>query len=113
MAAVMSPAAGPAVKLSQTVRCSDEQAMLLEAATAFCRDQSPVSAVRARMTGEHGFDRTVWDEMVKLGWSGLAIPESLGGSGLSLAEAAILSEPMGRHLLATPFASTQLGTGGR
>ena len=108
MAAVITPAAAPAVRLSQSVRFSDEQAMLLEAATAFCRDQSPLSAVRARMGSEHGFERTVWDKMVALGWSGLAIPEALGGSGLSLAEAATLSEPIGRHLLATPFASTQL-----
>ena len=34
----------------------DEQAMLLETATSFCRDQSPPSAVCARFGSETGFD---------------------------------------------------------
>jgi alkylation response protein AidB-like acyl-CoA dehydrogenase len=94
--------------LSTRIRFTDEQAMLLDTATAFCREKSPVAAVRAQLTSVHGFDRAIWDEMVALGWSGIAVPESFGGSGLSLAEVATIAEPMGRHLLATPFASTQL-----
>jgi alkylation response protein AidB-like acyl-CoA dehydrogenase len=94
--------------LPQAIAFTDEQAMLLEAATSFCREQSPTSAVRTRMSSEHGFDRSLWDAMVALGWSGIAIAEQHGGSGLTLAEVAIIAEPMGRHLLATPFASTQL-----
>jgi alkylation response protein AidB-like acyl-CoA dehydrogenase len=46
--------------------------------------------------------------MVALGWSGMAIPEGFGGSGLTLAEVATVTEPIGRHLLATPLFSTQL-----
>ena len=87
---------------------TDEQAMLLETATSFCRDKSPTSAVRTLLTSTHGFDRAVWDEMVALGWSGIAVPERFGGSALTLAEVATITEPMGRRLLATPFVSTQL-----
>ena len=87
---------------------TDEQAMLLETATSFCRDKSPTSAVRTLLTSKHGFDRAVWDEMVALGWSGIAVPERFGGSALTLAEVATITEPMGRRLLATPFVSTQL-----
>ena len=32
--------------LSTDIRFGDEQAMLLETAVAFCRDKSPVAAVR-------------------------------------------------------------------
>jgi alkylation response protein AidB-like acyl-CoA dehydrogenase len=46
--------------------------------------------------------------MVALGWSGMAIPERFGGSGLTLAEVATVTEPIGRHLLSTPLFSTQL-----
>ncbi len=98
--------------LSTLVTFSDEQAMLLETATNFCRDKSPVSKVRELLANDSGFDRAVWDESVKLGWSGIAVPERLGGSGLSLAETATIAEPMGRYLLATPFVSTQLFTQG-
>lgn len=94
--------------LSQAMSFSDEQSMLLETATAFCRDKSPIATVRQRMTTDAGFDRAVWDEMVALGWSGMAIPERFGGSGLTLAEVATVTEPIGRHLLATPLFSTQL-----
>jgi acyl-CoA dehydrogenase len=90
------------------IRFTDEQSMLLDTAVSFCREKSPIRAVRDRLTTELGFERALWDEMVALGWSGIAVPEQLGGSGLSLAEVATIAEPMGRHLLATPFASTQL-----
>jgi hypothetical protein len=94
--------------LSQVMNFSDEQSMLLETAAAFCRDKSPIASVRQRMMTDAGFDRAVWDEMVALGWSGMAIPERFGGSGLTLAEVATVTEPIGRHLLATPLFSTQL-----
>ena len=93
--------------LDTRMRCSDEQAMLLDAATTFCREQSPTSAVRTRMLTDTGYDAAVWREMVALGWLGVAVPERFGGSGLSLADTAVIAEPMGRHLLATPFAGTQ------
>ena len=94
--------------LSTLMTFSEEQAMLLEVANSFCRDKSPISTVRAQLSSEMGFERELWDEMVKLGWSGIAVPEQYGGSGLSLAEVATIAEPMGRQLMATPFVSTQL-----
>jgi hypothetical protein len=36
--------------LSTAIRFSDEQAMLLDSATAFCRERSPSSTVRTLMT---------------------------------------------------------------
>ena len=94
--------------LNTRIAFSDEQAMLLETAMAFCKEKSPIRAVRDLLTSAAGFDRAVWDEMTALGWSGIAIPERFGGSGLSLAEVATVAEAMGRYLLATPFGSTQM-----
>ena len=102
--------------LNHRIRFSDEQAMLLEAATSFCRDQSPPSAVRARFgTGpddNRGFDPAHWQAMVDMGWLGIAVPEAHGGSGLGLGACAVLAEPLGRHLLHTPFVATQLAIQG-
>lgn len=98
--------------LGTEIHYSDEQAMLADSALAFCREHSPTQAVRRQLLSESGFDAELWSAMVALGWLGMAIPEALGGSGLTLAEAAVIAEPMGRHLLATPFASTQLATQG-
>lgn len=98
--------------LSSRITFTDEQPMLLDTAVSFCREKSPLRAVRNQLPTEHGFDQALWAEMVALGWTGIAVPERFGGSGLGLAEAATISEPMGRHLFATPFTSTQLFTQG-
>lgn len=98
--------------LNTGITFSDEQAMLLEAATSFCRDQSPGSAVRARFGTDTGFDPAHWQAMVDMGWLGIAVPEAHGGSGLGLGACAVVAEPLGRHLLHTPFVATQLAIQG-
>jgi len=90
------------------IRFSDEQAMLLDSAVAFCKERSPSLTVRGLLASEAGYNPAVWDEIVQMGWTGLAIPEAHGGSGLPIGHLAVIAEPMGRHLLATPFTSTQL-----
>ena len=87
---------------------SEEQIELLDVATAFCREKSPISKVRALLESETGFDAGVWNEIVELGWLAVAIPEAQGGVGLSLAEVVPIVEQMGRNLLASPFVSTTL-----
>ncbi len=90
------------------IRFSEEQDLLLETASGFCRDKSPVDRVRALMEDERGHDPAVWAEMTALGWLGIALPEEFGGSGLGLGELVTVVEPMGRHLLAGPFIPTCL-----
>lgn len=94
--------------LDTRIHFSDEQAMLLESATSFCRERSPSSTVRQWSNSDKGFDHAVWQQITEMGWLGIAVPEALGGSGLSLGHTAVIAEPMGRHLLASPFASSQL-----
>lgn len=90
------------------IEFSEEQQQLLEIAENFCRDKSPVSAVRSQIETEDGFDEAIWKEMAELGWLGIAIPEEFGGSGLGMGEVVTIAEPLGRNLLATPFESTTL-----
>lgn len=87
---------------------TEEQADLLEVATNFCREKSPMEKARALLSNESGYDDALWREMVELGWLGIAIPEEFGGVGLSLGEVAPVMEQMGRNLLASPFYSTTL-----
>lgn len=90
------------------IEFSEEQQQLLEIAENFCRNKSPVSAVRAQIETDDGFDAAIWKEMTELGWLGIAIPEEFGGSGLGMGEVVTIAEPLGRNLLATPFASSTL-----
>ncbi|MDH3640986.1 MAG: acyl-CoA/acyl-ACP dehydrogenase [Gammaproteobacteria bacterium] len=94
--------------LSTAMAFSDEQSMLLDTATDFFRDKATIDYVRGQIETPAGFDNELWQELAKLGWLGLAIPEESGGSGLGLAAAVPISEPMGRQLFAAPFLSTQL-----
>jgi alkylation response protein AidB-like acyl-CoA dehydrogenase len=82
---------------------SDEQGMLLDSAREFCRDRSEISAVRALLGSDMGYDPKVWRELVELGWMGVAIDEAHGGSGLGIGSAVPIVECMGKHLLSTPF----------
>jgi acyl-CoA dehydrogenase len=95
-------------QLSNKITFGEEQAMLLDIATSFCREKMPIAEVRRQIASESGFDRSLWDEIANLGWLSVAVPERFGGSGLSLADVTAIVEPMGRHLAGTPFTSTQL-----
>lgn len=90
------------------IEFSEEQVQLLDIASNFCKDKSAIADVRTRIDTKNGYDQAVWDEIVALGWLGIAVPEEFGGSELGLGEVVTIAEPMGRHLLATPFASTTL-----
>jgi acyl-CoA dehydrogenase len=87
---------------------SEEQGMILDTAREFCRDKSSISAVRAQLDSELGYDTATWNEMVALGWLGIALPEASGGSQLGIAGVVPVVECMGRALLGTPFISTTL-----
>jgi alkylation response protein AidB-like acyl-CoA dehydrogenase len=87
---------------------SEEQIELLDVATTFCRDKSPIDKVRKLIDSESGYDAEVWAEMAALGWTAVAIPEAHGGVGLTLAEVVPMVEQMGRHLLASPLISSAL-----
>lgn len=82
---------------------SEEQIELLEVATNFCRDKSPMDRVRKLMTSDTGYDADIWAEIGALGWTAIAVPEAYGGVGLSLAEVVPVAEQMGRNMMASPF----------
>ena len=91
---------------STALSFSEEQAMLLDVAREFCRDKSPIEQVRAHLETENGYEASTWDEMVALGWTGIALPESVGGSGMGVASVVPVVESMGKALLGTPLIST-------
>ena len=82
--------------------------MLLDVAREFCRDRSPIEAVREHLETETGFDPALWQEMVDLGWAGIALPEAYGGAGLDIASVVPVVESMGRAMLGTPLISSTL-----
>ena len=91
-----------------TLGTTEEQIELMDVATNFCRDKSPIEKVRGLIGDELGYDRDIWKEIGELGWLAIAIPEVYDGVGLSMAEVVPIAEQMGRRLMNTPFGSTTL-----
>ena len=93
---------------SKKINFSEEQGMLLDVAREFVKDKSPGSEVRKFLESEQGFSEPVWQELVDLGWTGINLPESVGGSGLGIAVLIPVVESMGKGLMGTPLVSTVL-----
>ena len=93
-----------------TLALSDDHQMLKETAARFVADKTPVSALRTLRDDHHadGFDRQLWKEMAELGWCGLIVPETYGGTGFGFTGLGVVLEETGRTLTASPLISTAL-----
>ncbi len=89
---------------------TEEQSMLREAARAWVREKSPVSAFRRmRDSGSTlGFDPAAFAQMAEMGWTGVIIPEAYGGSDFGYLSLGLILEETGRTLTASPILSTAL-----
>ncbi len=89
---------------------TEDQELLAQTARDFVRTNSPVSRLRALRESQDsvGFSRDVWQEMARLGWAGILVPEAYGGAGMGLADLAVVLEAVGRNLAPEPFFSTVL-----
>ncbi len=77
--------------------------MLRDAAADFLVGRAGPDRLRGWVGKPRPVDRVLWRESAALGWTGALLPETLGGLGLSMAEAAVLAEQAGRHLYAEPL----------
>jgi alkylation response protein AidB-like acyl-CoA dehydrogenase len=53
--------------------------------------------------GGGGLDAKLWAAMVEQGWTGIGVPEALGGIGLGWVELAVLLEQVGAHVAPAPI----------
>src|SRR6202021_3577637 len=87
---------------------NEEQSMLRDSARGLISDKAPVSHLRQLRDSNDatGFSRELWRAFAEMGFSGLLVPESFGGSGLGCVEAGVVMEEIGRNLMPSPFLST-------
>ena len=82
-----------------------EQDDLRDAIRTVLSKESPVGVARAVV--EHGTaPDAFWATVCELGWPALTVPESDGGIGLGMLEAAILAEELGRVIAPGPLLPT-------
>jgi alkylation response protein AidB-like acyl-CoA dehydrogenase len=85
---------------------SDDQKQLRDTARKFLAEKCPPKAVRAVIDGKAPYDRDLWKGLAEMGFLGVAIPESYGGTGAGYLELCVIAEEMGRALAPVPFSST-------
>ncbi len=91
---------------------NDEQQLLRETVRRVCAEHASLDVVRQMEDDPTGFSAAFWKQLAETGITGLLIPESHGGAGMSFLDAAIVYEEFGRSLAPSPhFASAVLGAG--
>jgi alkylation response protein AidB-like acyl-CoA dehydrogenase len=81
---------------------SEDQRMLVDAASSFTRKQSPVARMRKLREDAVGWAPEVWRQMGELGWLGLPFPEAVGGIGGTYVDVALVVEQLGTTLVPEP-----------
>jgi alkylation response protein AidB-like acyl-CoA dehydrogenase len=84
---------------------NDEQQQIKRTANEFIASRYKPERIRELTETEVGFEESDWQEMVELGWPGLALPEEYGGQGLGIVELAAVFEEMGYGLAPSPLLS--------
>jgi alkylation response protein AidB-like acyl-CoA dehydrogenase len=89
---------------------TEEQELLARTARELVTGRSSLRRIRTLRDSQDadGFSRDLWREMAGLGWLGITIPESFGGSGLGAMDQMVVLEEMGRGLMPEPMLSTVL-----
>ena len=98
-----------------------EEQMLRDSARKFLKDNSPIEKLRLLVAKDHkiayesdiqplAWDERIWRQMVGLGWTALAVPESAGGAGMKMIAVAVLAEEIGRAALPSPLIATLIAT---
>lgn len=82
--------------------------MLRESVEQFAAQHGGARILRDKRERAGDLDKAVWTAMAQAGWTGLLLPEALGGAGLGMREQAILSEALGRALIAEPAVSASV-----
>ena len=95
-----------------------DAALLRDTARQFLADRLPTDALHRLVASEHdphrppvcNWDPALWRQIVELGWTSVAVPESAGGAGLALVALTALAEEAGRAALPSPFLATAAAT---
>jgi alkylation response protein AidB-like acyl-CoA dehydrogenase len=82
---------------------TDEQQQLKDAVRRFCTEQVTAERLVAWEKSHSGVDDSLWRAVAELGWLGLGLPATIGGSGLGFADVACLVEECGRGLIPRPI----------
>jgi alkylation response protein AidB-like acyl-CoA dehydrogenase len=76
-------------------RLDQDQLALQSAAKDFLRKEVPTTTVRQSFESPDGDAPELYKKMAELGWLGIAVPEDVGGLGMTAIEQAVVCEQLG------------------
>ncbi len=85
---------------------SPEKILFASTTQAFLQKEAPLRRVRELHSTGESFDPAWWQRAAELGWTGLLVPEELGGGSVSdsgLADLAMVAEQLGRTVAPGPL----------
>jgi alkylation response protein AidB-like acyl-CoA dehydrogenase len=89
---------------------SQEQDALRDAVRSFLNRPQDAGYTRRMIDDEKGFTDEWWSEVASMGWTGMLVPEELGGAGLGLVDLVVIQEEMGKLPLGGPFFSSAVAS---
>ena len=89
---------------------NEEESMLRESAAAFLDEHAGPDLMRQLRDQEDelGYRPQLWQAMAELGWTGVLVPDDLGGLGFSHVGMGQIVEQIGRTLAASPLVSSAI-----
>jgi alkylation response protein AidB-like acyl-CoA dehydrogenase len=93
-----------------TIGLSDEHLALHRTARRWVETHADVTAARDAMESGNDARPPFWDDVAKMGWLGLHLPEAFGGQGYGLAEITMVLEELGRSCAPGPFLPTVMAS---
>jgi len=87
---------------------SEDQRLLEQTLRSFLADRVPIERVRALREADCPNDREIWQGLAELGVTGMLVPTAQDGSGLSLLDAALVSQSLGHAVTPCPFLSSSV-----
>ncbi len=89
---------------------SQEQRLLADSARDLLKRECPTKRVRELMESPAAIDATLWSAIADQGWTGMILPEEVGGLALDFVDQCVVMEEMGRANLPGPFFSNFWGS---
>jgi alkylation response protein AidB-like acyl-CoA dehydrogenase len=85
---------------------NDDERMVADSAREFLDGECSPQLVRDMETDKLGYPPALWEKVAELGWQGLCLPESVGGSAMGLVYMGLVLREVGRAIAPLPLHST-------
>ena len=87
---------------------NEEEQFLKDTAKNFAQERCPITHFRSLRDSDDPqlWDKAIWNEMSKLGWPGILIPEEYGGSNFGISGISVILQECAKTLTPSPLFAT-------